>query len=213
MKHQTSIPKILLEEARRVGCTPPEGDLDRLAEALEWLGPAAFRLGLTNYATTAEFTANLAAPVLSLLQASAAPLLQSPALDFGAGSGAVGITVAILRPDLQVILADRRARVVQFIDLGLRRLRLANCTALEADLANPPDDFREAVGTVLIRAFGPTAVALTHASRLVCPGGSIALWHQPPAPPPPADLRLADTLRTGVPSLALSLYERDIEAP
>ena len=210
MKHLVSGITIFSDEARRVDVALSEDRLSALAEAVEWLGPAAFRFGLTNYASTHEFAANLVAPVLGLLRDSLSELVQSPALDFGAGFGAVGLALAILLPDTQVVLADRRARVVQFLDLCLRRLQLTNCTALQADLANPPHDLIEAIGTALIRAFGPTPVALTYAARLIRPGGSIALWHQPPAPPPPADLRLADTLTTSVPSLALTLYQRDI---
>lgn len=210
MKHLSSVSTIFASEARRVEVTLTEERLVTLTSAMEWLGPAAFRFGLTNYATTEEFAANLVTPVLGLLQAPLSRLRHSPALDLGTGSGAVGLALAILCPDTQVILADRRARVVQFVDLALKRLQLANCTALQADLANPPDDLVEAIGTVLIRAFGPTPTALAHASRLIRRGGSIALWHQPPSPPPPADLRLADTLLTGVPSLALTLYQRDL---
>jgi len=212
VKQTRPIIGILEAEVHRLALTGLEDRVVALAEALEWLGPAAFRFGLTNYATTEEFTTNLVAPVLTLLAPSLSGLLQSPALDFGAGSSAVGLALAILRPDMQVLLADRRARVVQFADLALRRLQLANCEGLQVDLANPPSELAGSIGTVLVRAFGPTPVALTHACRLIRPGGSIALWHQPPAPPPPADLRLVDTLATGVPSLALTVYQRGAQA-
>lgn len=210
MKHPPSIAQLLSVEAGRLDLSLSPDRIRSLAEAMEWLGPAAFRFGLTNYATTPEFTANLVAPALVLLADGVFGRVNSPALDFGAGSGAVGLALAVLCPEIEVILADRRTRVVQFLDLSLRRLQLTNCTARQADLANPPADLALAIGTVLIRAFGPTPTALTYASRLIRPGGSIALWHQPPAPPPPADLRLLDTHSTGVPSLALTLYQRGL---
>jgi 16S rRNA G527 N7-methylase RsmG len=210
VEHSQSVADILSAESRRGALALPEHRLEALAEAMEWLAPKAFRFGLTNYDDPRDFAASLVAPLLVLLQESASACVQSPALDFGAGSGAVGLALAVLRPDLQLILADRRARVVQFLDLCSRRLQLANCTALLSDLADPPPGVVAAIGTVLSRAFGPTPVALTHASRLVRPGGCIALWHQPPAPPSPVNLRPAGTLATSVPSLALTLYRRGI---
>lgn len=197
---------LLTERAAALGLSLPPDRLASLAEALAWLGPAAYQIGLTNYATLPEFVTNLVAPVFPLLTPSLAPVLLSPTLDFGAGSGAVGLSLAILQPDLQVVLADRRVRVLQFIDLALSRLRISNGRTLRIDLADPPADWQAACGTVLIRAFGPTETALAHASRLTRPDGTIALWHQPPPPPPPAPLRQAETLPTGVPALALTIY-------
>ena len=154
-----------------------------------------------------SFVEQLVMPLLPMLTTPAEAHLHSAALDFGAGSGAVGLSLAVLRPDLEVILADRRARVIQFADLSIARLRLSNCSSLKIDLGNPPVQWRANCGTVLIRAFGPTAEALEHAQRLVRPGGSVALWHQPPAPAPPAPLRQALSLETDISSLAITIYE------
>ena len=206
MKHPVC--DILQEERRRLELGLPEDRWEALCAAVAWLGPVAHQMGLTNYSDVQEFTSNLVAPTLPLLRAPFEDHLFSPALDFGAGSGAVGLTLAILRPDLEVVLADRRARVIQFLDLAAHRLHLANCQMLSADLAAPPTEWLQACGTVLIRAFGPTPVALKHAAQLVRPGGSIALWHQPPPPPAPAELRQGLTLMTSVPALALTIYDR-----
>lgn len=206
MKH--SVVEILQQHRNKLQLDLSDERWTALAAGIDWLGPLAQQMGLTNYSDLSEFTSQLVAPLLPLLQPTLQHHLLSPALDFGAGSGAVGIALAILRPDLQVVLADRRARVVQFLDLCLRRLQLTNGSALQTDLAAPPSEWQHACGTVLIRAFGPTDVALKHAAQLMRPDGSIALWHQPPPPAPPAELRQAHSLMTSVPALALTIYDR-----
>jgi 16S rRNA G527 N7-methylase RsmG len=197
---------MLRTRAALLGLTLTEGVLIHLADALAWLGPASLRLGLTNYRTPTAFVSNLVTPVLDLLRPRLAGHLLSPVLDFGAGSGALGLSLAILRPELQVVLADRRARVVQFLDLGLSRLHLSNCAALRIDLASPPAEYLRAYGLVLVRAFGPPTAALAHAAVFLQADGGIALWHQPPPPQPPDGLRLAETMPTSVDSLALTIY-------
>lgn len=206
VKH--SVDDILTHGRAELELSIPDDRWAALADAIAWQGPLAQQMGLTNYPDLAEYTSNLIVPLLPLLQSSLDQYLLSPALDFGAGSGAAGLSLAILRPDLQVVLADRRARVVQFLDLCSRRLHLSNCSTLQADLASPPTEWRHVCGTVLIRAFGPTDLALKHAAQLMRPDGAIALWHQPPSPAPPADLRQAHTLQTSVPALALTIYDR-----
>lgn len=206
VKH--SVADILQHHRRELQLNLPDERWTALADGIDWLFPLAHQMGLTNYPEVTEFTSNLVAPLFPLLHPDLQDYLLSPALDFGAGSGAVGLSLAILRPDIDVVLADRRARVVQFLDLASRRLHLSNCSTLQADLAAPPAPWREACGTVLIRAFGPTDTALLHAAQLVRPGGSIALWHRPPSPAPPADLRQAHTLMTSVLALSLTIYDR-----
>lgn len=206
--HDSTTADLIQARSSVLGLELSQDRIAALGPALDWLYPAALRLGLTNYRTAAEFVSNLALPVLDLLQPALTSYVASPTLDFGAGSGAVGLSLAILRPDLQVVLADRRTRVVQFLDLCLARLQVANCMALQADLANPPDQHRASYGLVLVRAFGPTPRALRQASGLLRSNGAIALWHQPPPPQPPDSLEQAETTLTGVPSLALTIYRR-----
>lgn len=209
MKHtdELRIIDLLTNYARQLDLQVPHERYQALAAALEWLGPASLQIGLTNYPDTPSFVEQLVMPLLPVLAPSAETYLHSPALDFGAGSSAVGLSLAILRPDLEVILADRRARVVQFADLAIARLRLSNCSSLRIDLGNPPAQWRGSCGTVLIRAFGPTSEALEHAQRLVRPGGTVALWHQPPSPAPPDPLRQVLSLETDIASLAITIYE------
>ncbi|MEN6645044.1 MAG: RsmG family class I SAM-dependent methyltransferase [Armatimonadia bacterium] len=186
-----------------------EFDIRRLADLLAWLHPAAARLGLTNYRDIQTYIAQLVVPALYLLSPTLAPYRLSPMLDFGAGSGAVGLSLACLLPEAEVVLADRRSRVVQFLDLAVSRGGLRNCRSLLADLSAPSPEQQGSCGTVLIRAYGPTTEALRQAVLWTRPEGTIALWHQPPAPDPPDHLTRADTLQTSVPALALTIYRRD----
>lgn len=177
----------------------------RLRALVEWLAPAAQRVGLTQYPTTEAFAAQLMLPALMLLQPPFEGYLTGPVLDFGAGSGGMGLALATVCPDLQIVLADRRSRVVQFADLCIARFGLGNCSSLQADLmAGPSSDLRYKL--VLLRAFGPTEHALAAAQRWLAPGGAVALWHQPPAPSPGSGLTLALSQPTSVPSLVLTIY-------
>lgn len=179
-----------------------------LTELATWLAPAAHQLGLTNYRTPLDLAEHLMAPALRLLSPALRPLLLSPALDFGAGSGAIGLSLALAAPELEVLLADRRRRVVEFLDLAIRRHRLANAQALLVDLSDPPPEWQNRCGSVLIRAFGPTAQALDHATAWLRPQGTMVLWHQPPAPAPPDGSTLLVTEATNLPALLLTIYRR-----
>lgn len=179
-----------------------------LSELIDWLAPAAHQAGLTKYATPAAMREHLVDPALLLLTPALRPFLHSPALDFGAGSGAVGLAIAAAAPDVEVVLADRRSRVVQFVDLAIRRFRLANCRTLLTDLAAPAEEYRQAFGSVLIRAYGPGHIALDQAMRWLRPGGTIALWRRPESPATPEGLIPLRTEATQLPSLVLSIYQR-----
>ncbi len=182
--------------------------LEPLAELICWVAPAAHRIGLTKYAEPTSLAQNLVAPALHLLSPLLLPHLNSPALDFGAGCGAIGLSIACAAPDMQVVLADRRQRVVQFLDIAIRRHGLSNSTALLVDLQSPPEAMRERFGTVLVRAFGPADVSLASSVDWVRPGGTVALWHQPGACPTPDGLNALRTDATELPSLVLTLYQR-----
>lgn len=184
-------------------------DIPRLVDLLEWLYPAAARLGLTNYPDIGSYTSQLVIPALYLLSPTLEPYRLSPMLDFGAGSGAVGLALACLLPQSEVVLADRRSRVVQFVDLAVSRAELTNARSLLADLSAPSAEQRGSCGTVLIRAYGPTDLALQQALLWTRAEGTIALWHQPPAPDPPDHLTRAHTLDTSLPALALTIYRRN----
>jgi 16S rRNA G527 N7-methylase RsmG len=179
-----------------------------LAEFAAWAGPAAARIGLTQYPDALAFLNGLIVPTLAALSTDVAPRLSSPVLDLGTGSGAIGITVALLRPDLEVTLADRRSRVVQFVDICRSRLALPNCHAVLTDLSDTNSLSGHRFGTVLVRAFGPVERAVRMAGGWLAPGGVIACWQRPPVIHSVHGLRLSTTVVTSVAELQLTLYSQ-----
>lgn len=51
----------------------------------------------------------------------------SPWLDLGTGPGLPGLVIAILRPDVSVVLVESRGRRVEFLERCVAELRLENC--------------------------------------------------------------------------------------
>lgn len=177
-----------------------------LAEYASWAAPASARLNLTRYESPSEFVSKLILPSLALLSTDAEPFLGRSLLDFGAGCGALGLTMALLRPETEVVLADRRARVVQFLDICRARLGLTNCRAELTDLAQGPPARFPGFQTVAVRAFSPVDGVLALSSSWMRPKGCVAMWHQPPSPPPPPGLRRVATVETTVAHLQLTIY-------
>jgi 16S rRNA G527 N7-methylase RsmG len=197
---------MILSWSENAGIELPPERLDRLLELIAWAAPSAARLGLTKYDSPVHYTLNLVLPSLALAEIAPEAAYEGPGLDFGAGAGAVGLCWAVLRPEMQTVLADRRARVVQFLDLCLRRFGVSNGRASLLDLSTPPGEAVDRYGLVWVRAYAPGPEALKQARQWLRPGGWIALWHQPPTPEPPADLKLWKTTATTVDSLDLTVY-------
>ncbi len=196
----------LSDACDKYGVSASEAQISRLSLFIEWLAPRAFQLGLTQYHTAVLMAEHLVLPALFLLKPSVLPHLSSPMLDFGAGSGGVGLSLAFLCPEVQIFLADRRQRVIQFIEIAIRRWHLDNCTALHVDLAAPPDELRGHVHTGLIRALCPPSEALKLASLWLAPQGIVALWHKPEKFSLPNGFMLAEAVPTNLPSLQLSIF-------
>lgn len=103
---------------------------------------------------------------------SAAPwVLGRRLLDVGSGAGFPGLPLAVARPDLEVMLLDRRDRKVRFLVqvlaiLGVPNAR-AECGRAEQRLAGGGFD------TVISRALAPPAAALRICAGLCRPGGRI----------------------------------------
>lgn len=193
--------------------SPARNDqIRRLAEFVEWAGPHAARLGLTRYAEPSEFARRLVAPTLALAQPVFQREVRTPVLDFGTGSGALGITVALLWPNVRVVLADRRLRAVRFAEVACARFGIENAEAQVKELSLPPADAADCYALILLRAFAPTGEALGLTKLWTASGGAVALWHRPP-PPMSCGLELVGTSATTVPDLQLSLYRPDADAP
>jgi 16S rRNA G527 N7-methylase RsmG len=198
----------ILDVAASLNLPLPGDCADSLAGLADWLATAANQVGLTRYNQPMVLADRLIIPSLLLCSEETRADVGSPMLDFGAGSGAVGLSLAIALPDHEVVLADRRERVIQFIDLAIRRHRLHNCRAVLAGLDQVPSVDTDRYATILIRSFGPAERAVGTALPWLCTSGSIALWHRSESHPSIDGLKTLRTVASNVPSLVLSIYQR-----
>ena len=207
VKQSPSQLRTLIEnEIQRIGISASSTSIQSLADLITWIAPSAHRLGLTKYSDPSQLATQLVLPPLQLLSTHLLPLIQSPVLDFGAGCGAVGLSLAVLAPELQFVLADRRSRVIQFVDVAIQRHGLKCAEALQVDLSDPSAAYERSFGTVLVRAYGPPSEALSQAERWLRPGGHVAFWHQPPPSSAPDGLIRTRSEPTNLPDLVLTAY-------
>ena len=113
-------------------------------------------------------------------------------IDLGAGGGVPGLVIAHDRPDLHLIMIDRRAKRTDFLSRVVMRLGWSEHVEVVTDnvegmVARSPGSLDAAVA----RGFGPPDVTLSLASQLVRPGGRIVISEPPSGDRWPAD-QLAD---------------------
>ncbi len=105
--------------------------------------------------------------------------VQGTVADIGSGGGVPGFVIAHDRPDLRLVLVDRRAKRTDFLDRMVRRLRWTDrVSVLCADVEDIIDGDR-IIDAVVARGFGPPSVTLSMASRLVRPGGRVVISEPP----------------------------------
>jgi 16S rRNA (guanine527-N7)-methyltransferase len=124
-------------------------------------------------------------------------------LDAGSGGGFPGIPLAIVRPDLQLVMVDSVQKKVAFLKNVLADLRLTNARAAAVRLAGAPEgEGLPRVQIAIARAYAAPADWLALASRYLTPSG-LAICMMGPADQPPesvADLRLEKTVSYALPS-------------
>lgn len=134
------------------------------------------RLGFLGARPVAEVVEHAMAFVEALADVS------GTVVDIGTGGGVPGLVIAVHRPDLRLLLVDRRASRTDHVARLVRRLglgdRVAVTTADVMTLALPsPAD------AVVARGFGPPAATATAAARLLGPGGRLVVSEPPEADP------------------------------
>lgn len=107
-------------------------------------------------------------------------------IDLGTGAGIPGLVIAEARPDLEVVLVDRRAKrtdalAIAVAGLGWRQRVSVLCADVETLTHNP--DFAGQFDAVVSRGFGPHETTLELSSLLARPGGVVIL-SEPPADAP-----------------------------
>ena len=99
--------------------------------------------------------------------------------DLGSGGGVPGFVIAHDRPDLHLVLMDRRAKRTDFLDRMVRRLRWSDrvtviCADVEHLIGTEPT-----IDAAVARGFGPPAVTLEMGVRLIRPGGRVIISEPP----------------------------------
>lgn len=100
--------------------------------------------------------------------------------DLGSGGGVPGLVIAHDRPDLHVVLVDRRAKRTDFLDRMVRRLSWgARVSVVCSDVEDLIAGGGHVVDAAVARGFGPPMWTLELGTRLVRPGG-ITVISEPP---------------------------------
>ena len=110
----------------------------------------------------------------------------SVVLDLGSGGGVPGLVLAVRRPDLSLVLLDRRTARTDLLrrlvlKLGVsERVRVVSGDAL---LVGRQPEFVGAFDTVVCRSFGSPEVTAACASPFLGDGGHLVVTEPPGTPP------------------------------
>jgi 16S rRNA (guanine527-N7)-methyltransferase len=103
-------------------------------------------------------------------------------LDFGSGAGFPGLPIAILRPKIQVTLAESQNKKATFLREAVRTLNLPNVEVWAARAETLPATRQ--FHTVTLRAVDNMEAALPAARARIAPGGQLALLTTAAQAPP-----------------------------
>lgn len=129
------------------------------------------------------------APLADIIGHSAAflPPLRSvtgPVVDLGSGGGVPGLVIAWMRPDLKVLLVDRRAtRADHLLRLVHRLHRTDQVRIVATDAAALPRLLTERVAAVVARSFGPPERVLRAARPIIADDGVVVVSAPPEGSP------------------------------
>lgn len=145
-----------------------------LVPYLDLLAAWSRRVNLTGANTPEERVFTLVAPVLALV-----PLVPGgTVLDLGSGNGSPGLVLALLRPDLDVVLVEPRARRAAFLREAARATGREDVEVFRGRhdaWPGPP------ARTVLLRGLRVPLAELVH---LTAPGGTVLVLGRPLEPSP-----------------------------
>ncbi len=105
-------------------------------------------------------------------------------VDLGSGGGVPGLVIALARPDLRLVLVDRRASRTDHLHRLVGRLGVDDRVEIvAADAVAVPELLRAPVDAVVARGFGAPRATLRAAVPLLRPDGLIVV-SEPPAGAP-----------------------------
>ncbi len=193
-----------LAAAEAVRVEISEAQIERLEATAAWLAQLGRRSGISGYDTADLALMRGMAPALAYFALDVPR--QGLLADVGAGSGAIGATIAILSENLSVSLVDRAQRAYTACEILVARLHLPNLRAVRTDA----NDIGTAIfDAVVFRALATGHVALPTTSRLVARGGSVVAYHRAEDHTflaPQAGLTPIGTASTVVPGLVATAY-------
>lgn len=94
-------------------------------------------------------------------------------VDLGTGAGFPGIPLLIARPDLRLVLVDRREKRIHFLRQVVRTLPLV-CEIRHGPIEDPPAG--AGFTAVLMRAVAPVERAVALGAPWMEPGGTLWIW-------------------------------------
>ena len=166
--------EILVAGAAQLGVELDDGQARGLLAYLDLIYQWNRSAGLTSISRSQAVRLHLL-DSLSLLD-----LLQgySELADLGSGAGLPGIPLALVRPDLGVVLVEIRERKCSFLAEASRRLGLANVEVVRMNAHSLADSGRR-FEAVCGRAFLPLPALAALGLGLLKPGGSLLLMCGP----------------------------------
>ena len=112
-----------------------------------------------------------AAPIAEVIEHSAAFLgalsdVSGTVVDLGSGGGVPGLVIAWMRPDLRLVLVDRRATRTDHLQRLVLRLHVQErVSVLNADVTALPRLLDHPVDAIVARGFGPPETVLVPRPR------------------------------------------------
>jgi 16S rRNA (guanine527-N7)-methyltransferase len=103
-------------------------------------------------------------------------------IDLGSGGGVPGLVIADMRPDLDIVLLDRRQKRTDFLERMVRRLGWSDRVSVvhgDAAVLGHHLDHRARYDAAVSRGFGPPALTVQLSTPFVRLGGTVVLTDPP----------------------------------
>jgi 16S rRNA (guanine527-N7)-methyltransferase len=129
-----------------------------------------------------------AAPITEFIEHSEAFVgalaeVSGTVVDLGSGGGVPGLVIAWRRPDLDVVLVDRRATRTDHLRRLVARLGVGGrVTVVTSEARALPRLFDDAVDAVVARGFGAPGAVVRAAAPLLAEGGLLVVSEPPHGP-------------------------------
>ena len=155
-------------------------NISRLAEYAQFLLEWNEKINLVSRASAGDFATQHIAD--SALAETKLPAKIRTLVDLGSGGGLPGIVIAILRPDVQVTLAETKEKKIRFLRECVRALNLQNIRVYDAARLSPVANDTAATNKptvadkhdiLVCRAFASLPMIVRESKKYLRPGGEI----------------------------------------